>query len=171
MALSKGIIIGIDPGLVKTGWGVISFNGQSVTHMGSGTIKTNAKDGLAYRLQHLCVSLQKVVDQFSPTEAAIEETFVNKNAQSSLKLGHARGALIATLAHHDLPPAEYAPRLVKQSVTGTGRAEKHQIATMIQYMLPGSTPDSEDAADALAIALCHAHHRNTIANLTKVTPA
>lgn len=151
-------ILGIDPGLRKTGWGVISQNGSEIKYIACGTIKSNDKDSLCERLKQLSEGLQKVIHEFDPDEAALEETFVNKSGQSTLKLGQARGALLVTAANTGLNMAEYAPNLVKKSLTGAGRADKNQIGAMIRILLPKAEPDSEDAADALAVAICHAHH-------------
>ncbi len=152
------IILGVDPGLQHTGWGVIQSVGSKLRFIGCGTIHSNSKSPMAERLSLLSVGLARVIETYQPEQFAIEETFVNKNAQSSLKLGHARGALILTAGQHGLPVAEYAALKVKKTVTGVGRAEKSQIIAMLKILLPQAQPDSEDAADALAVAICHAHN-------------
>lgn len=152
-------IIGIDPGLQKTGWGVIRHTGNQLSFIACGIIKTGgAEQALASRLLHLNRELVRVIGSCQPAQAAIEETFVNVNGQSTLKLGQARGAIILTLAQAGLPVAEYAATLVKKSVVGAGRAEKSQIAHMVQLLLPGCGRHGTDAMDALAVAICHAHH-------------
>lgn len=153
------IILGIDPGLRKTGWGVIQSQNNNLKFIACGTIKTTDKKSLCQRLGELSKGLQKVIKEYDPDISAIEETFVNQNGQSTLKLGQARGALIVTLANADLEAHEYAPNLIKKSVVGAGRADKNQIAMMVKTLLPGANPDSEDAADALAIAICHSSHQ------------
>jgi crossover junction endodeoxyribonuclease RuvC len=155
------IILGIDPGLQRTGWGVIKSVGNSVSFIGCGTITSEASDDLAYRVKWLSDELTKIIQQYRPEEAAIEETFVSVNGQSTLKLGQARGALLLTLAQAHLLIEEYAATLVKKSIVGAGRAEKPQVAQMVQILLPGCGKHGPDAMDALAIAICHAHHRNS----------
>jgi crossover junction endodeoxyribonuclease RuvC len=154
------IILGVDPGLVKTGWGVIEQAGSSLKFLGNGVIAPNTKIPIEKRLHTLHNELSKVVLNFLPDECAIEETFVNKNASSSLKLGFARGALLLSLSINKLPLSEYAPNLIKKTVVGVGRAEKGQIQAMVKILLPSANVDSEDATDALAIAICHASHRS-----------
>lgn len=154
-------ILGIDPGLQHTGWGVIERTAQNSTrYIASGAIHSNPKEELPQRLLTLHNGLSSVIAQHRPQHVAIEETFVNKNALSSLKLGHARGVLMLTAQLAGLPVTEYAALLVKKSITGVGRAEKEQVAMMVKILLPGALPDSPDAADALAVALTHAHHGN-----------
>ena len=151
-------ILGIDPGLVKTGWGVIDYSGNSLRFIASGLIKPDSTLPLASRLAVLSSGIRNVVDEFKPDEAAIEETFVNKNAMSSLKLGHARGALMLTICLAGIPLSEYAATLVKKSVTGVGRAEKNQVGMMVKQLMPTAKIGSEDEADALAVAICHTSH-------------
>jgi crossover junction endodeoxyribonuclease RuvC len=151
-------ILGIDPGLVKTGWGVIEHSGSSLRFVACGLIKPDANMPLAERLLALSSGITQVIGQYQPDECAIEEIFVNKNAMSSLKLGHARGALMVTVSLQKLPLSEYAATLVKKSVTGVGRAEKGQVAMMVKQLMPTARIDSEDAADALAVAICHTSH-------------
>ncbi len=152
-------IIGIDPGLRHTGWGIILQQDNRLSFIGAGRINPAVNQPMANRLGQLSKELRAVIEAYAPEEAAIEETFVNKtNAASALKLGQARGAAMLTAAQSNLPVSEYAANRVKQSVTGYGHAGKAQITAMIGMLLPGSGKLSEDAADALAIALCHAHH-------------
>lgn len=155
-------IIGIDPGLVSTGWGIIESKGSSLAFVGCGTISPNTKLPLSERLLHLHRELTKLIELHRPTHAAIEETFVTANGQSTLKLGQARGALIVTLSAGGLSVAEYAARLVKKSIVGTGAADKNQVGQMVGVLLPASRAAlaacKHDAADALAIAITHAHH-------------
>lgn len=151
-------IIGIDPGLQRTGWGIIDVVGNKLTHISHGVIATDSKATMAARLVHIFDELTKMITLWQPEEAAIEETFVNKNAASSLKLGQARGVAIAASAKLGLVVAEYSANLVKKSVVGAGHAEKEQVQAMIKILLPG-VEASSDAADALAVAICHAHHR------------
>lgn len=151
-------ILGIDPGLQRTGWGVIKCVGNSLSYVGCGVIKSNPSDDLANRIAMLHNGLSEIMNLHKPDEAAIEETFVNKNAMSSLKLGHARGAAILSVTLARIPISEYAALLVKKTVVGVGRAEKQQVATMISHILPGAKGLTHDAADALAVAVCHANH-------------
>ncbi len=160
------IILGIDPGLQHTGWGVVNARGNQLSFVACGTIHSNAGDAMAARLKELHDGIKKVVTLYKPDEAAIEETFVNKNSASSLKLGQARGALIVSLAIENIPVAEYSANLVKKSVVGSGHAEKGQIAMMVKTLLPASDAKTPDAADALAVAICHAHQR-TVSQLAK----
>ncbi len=149
------IILGIDPGLVNTGWGVISKENNTYKFLGCGTIITDAKEDIALRIRDINVQLNKVIDSYSIDEAAVEETFVNKNSLTSLKLGHARGAIILTVSLADIPIAEYSATNVKKAVTGTGRAEKGQVESMIKILLPKATVKTEHEADALAVAITH----------------
>lgn len=152
-------ILGIDPGLRRTGWGVIDVTGTRLSAVAYGAIAAPTTQALSDRLNHIFDAVQELVAEYRPHEAAIEETFMASNASSALKLGHARAAALLAPAQAGLPVAEYAARLVKKSVVGTGAAAKDQIAAMIGVLLPG-TKAKADAADALAIAICHAHHRN-----------
>jgi crossover junction endodeoxyribonuclease RuvC len=152
-------IIGIDPGLQRTGWGVIESDGPRLVYLACGTIRSNGKDDLAARLICVYEGLRKPIDEWSPSEAAVEQTFVNKNGQSTLKLGQARGVAMLAPAMLNLEVAEYSATQVKKTVIGAGRGDKGQIGAMIRHLLPRARPDSEDAADALAIAITHAHHR------------
>lgn len=153
-------IFGIDPGLQRTGWGVIDVSGNRLTHVSHGVIKTDAKAPTAARLSMLFDEMTKMLGLWQPTHAAIEETFVNKNPASSLKLGLARGVAMMAPSKWGVEVAEYPANLVKKSVTGAGHAEKEQVQAMIRVLLPG-VDASADAADALAVAICHAHHGQT----------
>jgi crossover junction endodeoxyribonuclease RuvC len=152
-------ILGIDPGLTKTGWGLISCVNNNISFIACGTIHTNAKESLSKRIFHLHKNILEVVRLHKPDQAAIEETFINNNPTTSLKLGHARGALMLSLSlNEDLEIFEYSATAVKKAVVGIGRADKNQIGAMIGYILPKSNPKTEDEADALAIAICHNNH-------------
>jgi crossover junction endodeoxyribonuclease RuvC len=151
-------IIGIDPGLTKTGVGIIDVVNNSISFVASETIYSKPSEPFAKRLHHFHDSLSKIVKIYNPDQAAIEETFVNSNPLSSLKLGHARGALILTLSLCGLKVSEYSTTAVKKAVVGVGRAEKHQIQMMVKILLPKSNFKTEDEADALAVAICHNNH-------------
>jgi len=153
-------IIGIDPGLTATGWGVVTLRGPVLRHEANGVIKPATSGTLADRLVELHDGLMAVLKAHDPDEAAVEETFVNKSPSSTLKLGQARAIALLVPALCGLPVAEYAPNRVKKAVVGVGHADKHQIAAMVRVLLPGVELAGADAADALAIAICHAHHRN-----------
>lgn len=152
------VILGIDPGLRACGWGVISHKSGNLHYIDSGTIKPPVRGEMHERLLYLNQELQKVIALHSPYAVALEEVFVSMNGQSTLKLGQARGAILLTLAQAGYSAHEYAARLVKKSVAATGSAGKEQIQQMVKYLLPQSQADSPDAADALAIAICHSHH-------------
>ena len=152
------IILGIDPGLQKTGWGVVQAQGNRVRYVGCGTIYTDPKQPLDVRLEALYVGLSEVITTYRPTTGGIEQTFVNKNPLSSLKLGHARGALMLTARMAQVPLHEYPANTVKKSVVGVGHAQKGQVMVMMKHLLPGAVIPTEDAADALAVAICHMHH-------------
>lgn len=151
-------LIGLDPGLRHTGWGVIETDGVRLRHIANGSVHSRADADIAERLRDLHEGLMQVLGEWSPHTAAVEETFVNKNPGSTLKLGQARGAVLLTLAMAGLVVAEYAPNLIKKSVVGTGHAAKDQMHAMVGRLLPGVAIQSMDAADALAVAICHAHH-------------
>ncbi len=157
MSMSN-LILGLDPGLGTTGWGLIRAEGNRLSHVANGQLKTDAKAPLAQRLAHLDAMLAALVADHAPDGAAVEEVFVNANPQSTLKLAHARGVAICAVARAGLDVGEYAPRLVKKAVVGTGTAEKAQVHAMIARLLPGAKIAGADAADALAVAICHAHH-------------
>jgi len=161
MRMNSIRIIGIDPGLRRTGWGVVEADGVRLAYVASGLITSDAEADLAYRLRELYEGLVGVIAAFAPQEAAVEETFVNKDARATLKLGQARGMALLAPACRGLRVAEYPPNVVKKTVTGTGHGEKRQIAAMIGFLLPKARFDSADEADALAIAICHASHRQS----------
>ena len=152
-------ILGLDPGLRRTGWGVLDSDGVRLIYVASGVIASDADDDLAYRLRALFEGISGVIASFRPREAAVEETFVNENPRSTLKLGQARGCALLAPAMAGLKVAEYTPNLIKKSVVGSGHAEKGQIQAMIGFLLPKAKFESADEADALAIAICHANHR------------
>jgi crossover junction endodeoxyribonuclease RuvC len=152
-------IIGIDPGLRRTGWGVIESDGVRLGYVASGLVTSDGDDDLAYRLRALFEGISGVIGSFRPQEAAVEETFVNDNARATLKLGQARGMALLAPALKGLKVAEYPPNLIKKSVTGTGHGEKRQVQAMVGFLLPKAIFESADEADALAVAICHAHHR------------
>jgi crossover junction endodeoxyribonuclease RuvC len=153
------IILGLDPGLGCTGWGVIRADGNRLSHVANGQIRTDPKAALPHRLVDLHARLLAVLAEHRPEAAAVEEVFVNDNPQSTLKLGQARGVVL--LAAAAVPVGEYAARLVKKAVVGTGGAEKAQVHAMVQRLLPGVKIAGADAADALAVAITHAHHLAT----------
>ncbi len=152
-------ILGIDPGLRHTGWGVIEAEGSRLAFVASGAIHSEAGKTLAERLRVLHEGLAAVIEAQGPDEAAVEETFVNRDPQSALKLGHARGIALVVPALAGLDVTEYAANLVKKTVVGAGHAEKTQVAMMVKMLLPRSEAQCADAADALAVAICHAQHR------------
>ncbi|ALK08032.1 crossover junction endodeoxyribonuclease RuvC [Blastochloris viridis] len=152
-------IIGIDPGLRRTGWGVIAVDGSRLSFIACGTITSDGNDSLAERLAMLHDGLVEVIEAHRPHEAAVEDTFVNKDAVATLKLGQARGIALLVPAKAGLSVAEYAPNLIKKSVVGVGHADKAQVQAMIKVLLPKAELPSADAADALAVAVTHAHHR------------
>ncbi|MEP1576930.1 crossover junction endodeoxyribonuclease RuvC [Roseibium album] len=154
-------LLGIDPGLRRTGWGMIETAGNRLSFIASGTVTSDNKKSLAERLVELHDGLREVVSWHDPMEAAVEHTFVNKDAGATLKLGQARGIALLVPSLAGLPVAEYAPNLVKKTVVGTGHAEKDQIRAMVKILMPKATFNSDDAADALAIAICHAQHRGS----------
>jgi crossover junction endodeoxyribonuclease RuvC len=151
------IILGLDPSLSCTGWGVIRSEGARISHVANGQVATDAKAPMAARLDHLHAAISAVIGQYAPTRAACEEVFLNTNPQSTLKLAQARGAVLAACGRHNLGVNEHAARLVKKAVVGTGRAEKPQIAAMVKVLLPGVQIAGSDAADALAVAIADAH--------------
>jgi len=152
-------ILGIDPGLRNTGWGIITICGSQLSYIADGTVRSNPKETLAERLMHLHDGLSAILKEWQPDEAAVEETFVNKDARATLKLGAARGIALLVPAQAGLLVGEYAPNMVKKTVVGSGHAGKEQVTAMIKILLPKANPDSADSADALAIAICHAQHR------------
>ena len=152
------IIFGLDPGLGTTGWGLIRAEGNRLSHLANGQLKTDAKAPLARRLAHLDAMLATLLADHAPEAAAVEEVFVNANPQSTLKLGQARGVALCAAARAGLDVGEYAPSIVKKAVVGTGAADKAQVHAMVTRLLAGVKIAGADAADALAVAICHAHH-------------
>jgi crossover junction endodeoxyribonuclease RuvC len=152
-------IIGIDPGLRRTGWGVVEIAGNALSYVACGSVAPEPEAEVAPRLAALREGLVAVVARFRPHEAAIEETFVNADPRAALRLGQARGIALLVPAEAGLPVAEYAPNLVKKSIVGAGRGEKVQVRMMVGVLLPKARPETDDAADALAVAITHAHHR------------
>ena len=158
--MSKAVrIIGIDPGLRRCGWGIIESEGNRLVFVACGTLTPPTDGALADRLAVLFAGVNDLLDRFAPDEAAVEETFVNAGPRSALILGQARGVVLMTPAARGLPVAEYAANLVKKSVVGTGHAQKGQVGLMVKTLMPAADFKGDDAADALAIAICHAHHR------------
>lgn len=155
------LVLGLDPGLGTTGWGVIRTEGNRLTHVANGQLKTAPAEPLAQRLSHLLSQIAGIIADHAPDAAAVEEVFVNENPRSTLKLAQARGVILATCAGAGLAVGEYAPPLVKQATVGTGRADKAQVHAMVARLLPGARIAGTDAADALAVAICHAHHLAT----------
>jgi crossover junction endodeoxyribonuclease RuvC len=156
-------IIGIDPGLRRTGWGVVEYLGNGLRFIAAGTVRSNDKADLASRLCQLHDGLADILHRHMPHEAAVEATFVNKDAAATLKLGQARGIAMLVPARAGLAVSEYAPNAVKKAVIGVGHGEKKQIHMMVKVLMPKAAFDSDDAADALAVAICHAHHRQSVA--------
>ncbi len=154
-------IIGIDPGLRNTGWGVIEAEGTRLSYVADGSVHSEADAPLATRLLQIHSQLAEILKRYAPDEAAIEETFVNKDARATLKLGQARGAAMLAPALAGISVAEYAPNVVKKSVVGAGHAEKDQVKHMVKLLLPRAELNTADSVDALAIAICHAHHRGS----------
>ena len=156
-------ILGIDPGLRRTGWGMVAIEGNRLSFVACGSVASDDKAALSLRLVSIHDGLQQVVAAHTPDEAAVEATFVNRDAGATLKLGQARGIAMLVPALAGLPVAEYAPNLVKKTIVGAGHCEKVQIRMMVKVLLPKADPQSDDAADALAIAVTHAHHRQSVA--------
>lgn len=152
-------IAGFDPGLRRTGWGVIELSGNRLSFINSGLITSTQKDDLANRLLSLHKGVMAVLEAYRPDEVSVEQTFVNKDAVGTLKLGQARAIALLAPAQMGLPVSEYAPNAVKKTVVGVGHADKNQVQTMVKMLLPKATFENADAADALAIAICHAHQR------------
>ncbi|WP_414903467.1 crossover junction endodeoxyribonuclease RuvC [Sphingomonas flavalba] len=152
------IVLGLDPGLGTTGWGVIRAEGNRLAHVANGRIRTDSAAPLGARLVALDAALAALIDRHRPAATAVEEVFVNSNPQSTLKLGQARGVCLLAAARHDIVVGEYAARLVKKALVGTGGASKDQVHAMVARLLPGVAIDGADAADALAVAITHAHH-------------
>ena len=156
-------ILGIDPGLRRTGWGVVMIAGNALSFVAAGTVIAPLDGALAGRLAALHGGLSEIVSAWAPDEAAVEQTFVNRDAAATLKLGQARGIALVVPALAGIAVAEYAPNAVKKTIVGVGHADKAQIRAMVRVLLPRAVFDGDDAADALAIAICHAHHRQSVA--------
>ena len=154
-------LLGLDPGLRFTGWGLIEAQGNRLRHLADGVIATDSSQPVPLRLRHLHDALADLLNQYCPDEAAVEETYVNRNGTATLKLGYARGVALLAPALAGIPVSEYGAMAVKQSVVGTGAAAKEQVAMMVRRLLPGASIGRSDASDALAVAICHAHHRAT----------
>jgi crossover junction endodeoxyribonuclease RuvC len=152
-------LIGLDPGLRVTGWGIVDAEGNRLSHVACGVVRSDESGSLAERLMDLHKGVMAVLSRFAPDEAAVEETFVNRNPVSTLKLGQARGAVMLAPALFGIKVAEYPPNLIKKTVVGTGHAAKEQVGLMVRMLLPGAAPEMADAADALAVAICHARYR------------
>lgn len=168
--MAQGVLrlIGLDPGLRRTGWGVIDMAGHRLTYVADGVVSSDDSLPLAARLVELYDGLGAVLTEFQPDEAAVEETFVNKNPVSTLKLGMARGVVLLAPAKHGLAVAEYAPNQVKKTIVGAGHADKTQVQVMVRHLLPGALATKADAADALAVAICHAHFAASRMSLARV---
>ena len=154
-------LLGLDPGLRATGWGVIEVDGNSLSHVADGVVRPDVNAPMSDRLAALHAELRRIVVDYAPDEAAVEETFANRNPASTLKLGQARGVVMLAPAQAGIPVAEYAANVIKKSLVGAGHADKGQIGAMVRILLPGSAAETADAADALAVAVCHAHHLAT----------
>lgn len=159
-------VLGLDPGLRVTGWGVVDSDGSRLRHVANGRVTSDGARSLAERLVQLHDGLVAVIEAYGPDAAAVEETFVNKNPASTLKLGVARGIVLLVPARAGVPVAEYAANAIKKSVVGVGHAAKEQVQMMVQRLLPGVALTGADAADALAVAICHVHHAATAAAWT-----
>jgi crossover junction endodeoxyribonuclease RuvC len=154
-------VLGLDPGLTRTGWGVVTLTGSALKHLANGLIATKPSETLPIRLTQIHAALERLVETYAPDLAAVEETFVNVNAAATLKLNHARTVAILVPALHGIAVESYAPNHVKKSVVGFGHAGKDQIHAMVKVLLPGVEIAGADAADALAVAICHAHHASS----------
>ena len=163
------LLVGLDPGLRFTGWGVIECDGNRLRHVADGIIATDGDDTVPNRLRTLHDALLALFSEWRPREAAVEETYVNRNGSATLKLGYARGVVLLAPALAGLTVAEYGAMEVKRAVVGTGGASKEQVAVMVRRLLPGATLKRADAADALAVAICHAHHRASNARIAAAT--
>jgi crossover junction endodeoxyribonuclease RuvC len=152
------ILLGLDPGLERTGWGVIEAHGNRLLHRASGHVQTRPAEPLCARLATLFAALETLIAQHRPEAAAVEETYVNANPRSTLKLGQARGVVLLAAARTGALVGQYPPATIKKAVVGTGGADKAQVHAMVRILLPGCAPATPDAADALAVAICHAHH-------------
>ncbi|HQT38844.1 MAG TPA: crossover junction endodeoxyribonuclease RuvC [Acidocella sp.] len=155
-------LLGIDPGLRFTGWGIVESDGSRLRHIADGVISTDSTENVPLRLKALDDALAELLENFQPAEAAVEETYVNRDATATLKLGYARGVALLAPARRNIPVFEYGAKTVKLSVVGTGNADKSQVSLMVRRLLPGATLKRADAADALAVAICHAHRRASL---------
>ncbi|MGO9817036.1 MAG: crossover junction endodeoxyribonuclease RuvC [Acidocella sp.] len=155
-------LLGIDPGLRFTGWGVLEAEGNRLRHVADGVIATESVDDVPSRLKMLDDALAEILARYAPAEAAVEETYVNRNGAATLKLGYARGVALLAPARVGIPVFEYGAKTVKMAVVGTGSADKEQVGLMVRRLLPGAAQKRADAADALAVAICHAHHRASL---------
>jgi crossover junction endodeoxyribonuclease RuvC len=155
-------LLGIDPGLRFTGWGILESDGNRLRYIADGVIGTEAGQSVPLRLKALDDALAELLLRYFPDEAAVEETYVNRNATATLKLGYARGVALLAPARRGIPVFEYGAKTVKLSVVGTGNADKSQVGLMVRRLLPGAVQKRADAADALAVAICHAHHRSSL---------
>lgn len=155
-------ILGLDPSLSSTGWGVIEVENNRVRYLADGFIPTDTKMPIAARLEEINRTLRQVIETYRPDEAAIEKVFLNTNPESTIKLGMARGVVIMTPAQYGINVVEYEPNKVKKAVVGVGKAAKNQVETMVKILLPGCKPKNNDASDALAIALCHFQYRGSL---------
>ncbi len=162
-------LLGLDPGLKATGWGIVETQGNRLIFVASGTVRSTANHSLAARLSAIYTGLLTIIDTYKPDEAAVEETFLNRNPGSTLKLGQARGVVLLAPAQAGLTVSEYAATTIKKTVVGTGHADKVQVQSMVARLLPGSLVESPDAADALAIAICHAHHSSAANRKTSLS--
>lgn len=160
-------LLGIDPGLRFMGWGIVDVEGNRLRHVADGVLSTETSESVPHRLCALHEGLVRLIDHFHPDEAAVEETYVNRNGTATLKLGYARGIALLTPAQKGLPVSEYAALSIKKSVVGTGSASKEQVSMMVRRLLPGALLKRADASDALAIAICHAHHRSSALQLAR----
>lgn len=154
-------ILGLDPSISSTGWGIIDVEGSRLSYVADGFIPTSPKQPLSQRLQNIHNELQKIIELYNPNEASIEITFLNSNPETSLKLSMARGVVFLIPALHNIPLYEYEPNKIKKALTGVGKADKTQVETMVKILLPGCKPKNNDSSDALAIAITHANLRNS----------
>lgn len=164
------LLLGLDPGLRFTGWGLVDASGNRLRHVADGVIATDGDESVPLRLKALHDALASLLAEWRPLEAAVEETYVNRNGSATLKLGYARGVALLAPAAAGLPVAEYGAMEVKRAVVGTGAASKTQVAAMVRVLLPGALIRRADAADALAVAICHAHHRGTASRIAAGSP-
>lgn len=162
------MICGIDPGLRYTGWAIVRGTASSPIYVASGRVKSNDKDPLAVRLATLFTELQKIIQEWEPMEVAVEETFVNQNPTTTLKLGSGRAVSLLVPALADIPVFEYKPNTIKKTVVGVGHADKQQVDMMVKVLLPKANPETPDEADAIAIALCHLFHQTPLNQQTQI---